>query len=857
MGDVYRARDTSLGRDAALKVLPEPWSADPSCIARFRREARVLASLHHPNVATLFGFHDVDGVRFLAMELVEGEDLAQRLLKGPLPVAETLAILQQVAEGLEEAHEQGIVHRDLKPANVRVTSGGRAKVLDFGLAQALRDEPLGEAASDESPTLNANLTRIGAVLGTAGYMSPEQARGKPVDRRTDIWSFGCLLYECLTGRPAFSGETVTDTLVAVLEREPDWSALPPGTPRTVRDLLRRCLRRNPEERKRDIGDARVLIQEARGRLSDPSGRRMAGLVGAVIDAIGRRPGAGQVSFRIAALLGAVALGALARGWFLPATDPPPPLSVVLSVPDLNVSRPDGNAAIAPDGSTVAYVGGDRLRVRSLRRFEERDVPGGLGAAGFGWSPGSDVLAFVNDHRLWTWSLDTAESRPVCAIPLSGECTGIAWMADDRIHFCLYAGGIWAVPAAGGEPELVLSPGDDEFDFHLPSTLPGGTEFVSVARRVVGPQEVFVFDTKGRRRHTVLHGEAISAAAYSPSGHLLLTRNGGAQEVSAVEFSVWRRSVSGEEFPLEPGLAYPSVAGNGDIVALQGRMDARFDLLRASPDGRWEQVADSLQGLESPAVSPDGQRVACSMVTDGNRDVWVLDLERGSRLRLTSDRASESRPRWSRDGEWIHYASRSPGRDRVMRVPAAGGASEVLGEAQGATPLPGGTRVLVERESRNRKDVDLLVLDPETGQMQPWLVTKFTERAPALSPDGQWIAYQSNEPGRFEVMLRAADGSDPAWPVSAGGGTQPEWDPSGRMLYFLGEKGLMRVSLEGGPTPAPGRPEPVFPEHESLLDPGSWSVGFSAAPGPHFLVVRPSMNDRQAGILLMRGWRPER
>jgi len=868
MGTVYRARDRKLEREVALKLLPDSFATDPERLLRLEREARALASLHHPNIASIFGLEEAAGRRFLVMELVAGEDLAARIRRAPISPDEVIAIGRQIAAGLEEAHQKGIVHRDLKPANLMITPDDHVKILDFGLARAYAGDAPAETDPSTSPTISAGLTAAGVVLGTAATMSPEQARGKPVDRRTDIWAFGCVLYECLTGRPAFQGETVSDLMVAILRTEPDWSSLPAATPAHLRELLARCLRKDPRTRLRDIGDARITLEELGGQIQRPDALLPADQA---LSAPPRRsrgrlwPWAVAAAFLAGALVSPLLwrrIGALPRS--------APPLRIALAAPDLD---PDSFSAptISLDGRSVAYTSRGRLWIRSLERFEDRAVPGSDGVGGMFWSPGGDAIGFSRDRHLWIWALESTASRMLCPIPGSGQMNGGIWMPDGRIYFCLFAGGVYAVPASGGEPELVLERAAREFDFHQPAPLPGGEEFVAVAHRDSGQQQVFTFSCARNERHPVLEMDELSTASYSPAGYLLLSRNWTTQDLWAVRFSPAARKAAGEPFLVERGAQGPSVAADGAMVYYQGDRESLFDLLWVTRDGGWELVPGGpFQGLNEPAVSPDGHRIAYSGVKDDNRDIWVLDLERGTRTRLTSDPANDFSPRWSRDGRTVFYRVWVPGLDHLWRVDAGGGATPgFLVEGSSIAPLPDGRSIVFAAPGADRRDSNLYLkpLDPGS-EPESLLATEFDEDQPAVSPDGRWLAYRTNEPGEEEIFVCRLAGAGPRRQASVGGGGNPMWGIRGDALYYWRGSTLMEVPVRGGADPEPEPPRPILSASELGVQAGATTytsgrastdyalIGFGGSPdGRRFLIGRRSPDDPRAGILYVQGWQP--
>ena len=629
MGEVYRAEDTTLKREVAIKVLPERFTQDAERLARFQREAQVLASLNHPNIAAIHSFEHSDGVHFLAMELVEGETLAQRVAKGPLPVEEALEVCRQIAEGLEAAHESGVIHRDLKPANVNVTPEGKVKILDFGLAKALEGE-IPAADISQSPTRTGEMTSAGVILGTAAYMSPEQARGKPVDKRADIWAFGCVLYEMLTGNQVFSGETATDILGAIVHKDPDWEALPEGTPRGIWRLLRRSLERDPHERLRDIGDARIEIGQA---ANDPRGADTVTFPSQQPIALWRQPTA------ITAVALALVIG-LSAAWLLkPAPPlPEPPLRQLTLEWGEDINRP----VISPNGRHVAYLRGPiGLRgvwIRDLDQEESRQiVPEGAVWSLF-WSPDSRFIGFRSADELKKVSLHGGPATTLCRV--SGPNHAVTWSPDSAsIVFAaiLPTPGLYEVPARGGEPQLLFEPEEDRYQ--APHFLPsqnGGRKLLYVVLSS-GQRQIVVQDLETGQKEFLTSGHD---PFFATTGHILY----GTVDLSglwAVPFSIETLQATGEPFPVRENASHHSVSRDGTLVYLGGGYRLQQLVWRDRTGSNLEAIGQPQQRIRAPALSPDGSRVAVLGLENGNIDVWAHDIVRGLKTRvITSPQSGE-------------------------------------------------------------------------------------------------------------------------------------------------------------------------------------------------------------------------
>jgi Tol biopolymer transport system component/tRNA A-37 threonylcarbamoyl transferase component Bud32 len=808
MGEVYAARDTKLDRRVAIKVLPAELSQDPERLARFEREAKLLASLNHPNIAHVYGFENAtleDGtssLHFLAMELVEGEDLSARLERGRIPVDEVVAIARQIAEALEEAHERGIVHRDLKPANVKVTPDGKVKVLDFGLAKAWAGESAASGASvdlSQSPTLAHTGTQAGVILGTAAYMSPEQARGRPVDKRADIWAFGVVLHEMLTGKLLFGGDTVSDVLAGVLKSEIDLGALPAGTPGTIRQLLRRCLERDPKKRLRDIGEARIAFEEPlppqQGPGATPSWR----------------------SPRTWAIAIAGGLVLFAAGWLLrpaPRLEDAPIRKVDLSIAGLDATL-GYMPSISPDGTRVVYVAGGHLRVRRLDGEDALDLPETDNGRYVSWSPDSKTLAFTRNERAWKVSSEGGQPTDLGAVPVDLVGSGgSAWTGDGQVVF---AGsdtvGLWAVPAAGGPGrELLALDRNAEADFHEIAALPEGRGLIFTVHRTGQPPDTIALLAGGSRRVLVqVPGESLRQPVYSPTGHLVYERETTTPGIWAVPFSLDRLETTGTPFLVVPGGSAPSVARDGTLCMV--RHDAgTIELVRVSRSGAVETVAQlagtdtsmlmrvpaatTFRGSGGLSLSPDGGRVALSLGYSAG-GLFVFDLGRGSLSELASD-VFPIRPVWTDGGERLAYASEHGARAWNLWSRRADGAEaeerlSTSGELQLPLALSPDGAHLVYMEGSGPKG-RLMVTSPAPGsQAHPLFRGQVAGGAASFSPDGRWLAYESWESERSDVFVRPFPEGDERFQLSTDGGEAPIWARNGEVFY-LANGGLWSVAV---------------------------------------------------------------
>ena len=654
MGVVLRARDTRLDRDVALKVLPEAFTADPDRLARFEREAKVLASLNHPNIGAIYGLEEQDGSRALVLELVEGPTLAERIARGPIPLDDARPIARQIAEALEAAHEQGVIHRDLKPANVKVRTDGTVKVLDFGLAKAFQPDPSDAAVSD-SPTisLTAAATQMGMVIGTAAYMAPEQAKGKPVDRRADVWAFGVVLYEMLTGRRPFAGADVSDTLAFVLTKEVDWAALPANLPASLTWLLRRCLDRDATRRLRDIGEARVALSDGNTVASMP-------MVPTVSDAAGTRLGTAWSRYLVAALVGGLVTGGIV--WSLTDAGAPTP-APTLRFTAARLTTPLTELAVSSDGTRIAYSAGlgpdAQLLVRDLR--EDSTLPMDAGFSGGGlslaFSPDGEWIAFYSARDNSLKRLPVQGGAPISIAETAEQPEGLSWGPDDTIVFSA-TGRLMRVPAGGGIPESATAP--DPGVFHRwPEVLPNGTDVVFTIWNGTGNGRVAVASlTSGLITELGVSG---TQPRYSGTGHLVFADGGS---LRTAPFDAEERTLGDvTTVPLRVAMTVGYIgqplfdlSDTGTLVYGAGLPDAR-SLVWVDRNGDEEPIDAPPGSYITPRLSSDGERVAFDRTDTGDSNIWVRDLARGTETLVTTDPAVDWTPLWTPDDRRLVFFSR--------------------------------------------------------------------------------------------------------------------------------------------------------------------------------------------------------
>jgi serine/threonine protein kinase/Tol biopolymer transport system component len=843
MGEVYRARDTRLGRDVALKVLPASFTNDAERAARFRREAQILASLNHPHIAQIYGLEEDSGTQCLVLELVDGESLDKRIARGPIPIPEALGIAKQIAEAVEAAHRKGIIHRDLKPANVQLDNDGTIKILDFGLAKPSDAIASGHRADSPTITSPAMMTAPGTLLGTAAYMSPEQARGMPADKQSDVWAFGCVLYEMLTGKRAFDGDTVTEIIATVIRDEPDWTALPPGLRTEFRLLFKRCLEKNRATRIGDLSVATFLLTEAAALSSSEGPARRRTTVGVGIGLL-----------VVVALGGAIALKIPERSSVAPRvtrfTITPAEDQALALDPDF-----DKEVAISPDGSYVVYRGGDvpQLLVRSMDDVGAHPVEGTAGALVPFVSPDAVSIGFVVRVGADTFEVRTIPASggrvvTVCRIR-SSLVGGGTWLTPDTIAFHA-PGGIWTVPSAGGVPQLLL-PDVADTRAVFPSPLPEGRGVLYAI--VSGTSEsaasrLAVLDSRtGRTKVLSIEG---FQPHYVGAGHLVYSASGS---IRSVRFDLESLSVNGEAVPVvdrvltltSVKVAHFAVSGNGTLVYIPGDVQKNEftsprSLVSVDRRGREELVGAPQRAYGLLRLSPDGSRVAID-IRDQENDIWIWDFRSRALSRLTFDPAADRAPLWTPDGRRIIFSSIRSGAQNLYWQPADGtGVPERLTTSsagqQPASISPDGASVAYsEREQDRAVHIGVLALDRRAAAQV--LRSSVELRNPELSPDGHWLAYESNESGRVEVYVRPFPNVEGGrWQVSTGGGAKPAWSRNGHELFYLAGNAMMVVAVQTVATFEAGSPAKLFDalDYSSVLEGRTYDL---SADGKRFLMSK--------------------
>jgi serine/threonine protein kinase/Tol biopolymer transport system component len=876
MGEVYRARDSKLSRDVALKVIPQAFAHDEQRMARFQREAQVLASLNHTHIASIYGFEESGGVRALVMELVEGPTLAERIKQGAIPIEEALPIAKQIAEALECAHERGIVHRDLKPANIKLTHDGKVKVLDFGLAKALLDGSSSQDISN-SPTLTMASTKEGIILGTAAYMSPEQAKGKAVDRRSDIWSFGVVLFEMLTGEQTFGGETVSDALAAIIKDSPDWNSLPKSTPRAIRDLLQRCLQKDPRQRLQAIGDARIAIEEVlSGAVQDTAST-------SEVAASASLPAAQSwrrfVPWAIAAVLGValfVSLFALRE-----ASQPSARRIVELSMsipPDQQLDRGNGPAVvISPDGSRFVYAtreggsGAGRLYVREMDKSAALLLDGAGSAASPFFSPDSQWIGFFNDGKLKKISVRGGAAIALCDV---AGFRGGAWGEDGTIIAPLqFTSALYRVRADGSKPELIthLDKARSETTHRWPQLLPGGKAVLFTAsadNNFFGRAAVEAASLETGTPKLLV--ENAYFGRYLPGGYLAYVSQG---TVFVVPFDAQGLKVTGAAIPVLQGVdadlsnggAQISFSDGGAAVYLSGgALDRNPNVVLLDRKGNASVLMNDQPEAASPSLSPDGKRLAFQKTTG----VWIHDLARGTTSPLNPGAAPAIFPVWTADGERLAY-ERPEGTGAAAVQGIYWKRSDGSGEEEALTPLRRNVNVAPSSWSPDGQTLAIYGFSEKDGSCcEMWTVTMnekgkpqeprrfpFQESSiengilPRFSPDGHWVAYVSTELGIPQVYVVPFPGSGGKWQVSADGGSEPRWSKTGHEIFYVRGSSVIAVpySVEKNSFQL-GKPEKLFDGVElrapftsyDVMPDGQHFVMFQFAGGRSALLSQPTV-----------------
>jgi serine/threonine-protein kinase len=846
MGAVYRARDEKLGRDVALKILPAEFAQNVERLARFQREARTLASLSHPHIASIHGLEEADGERFLVLELVEGEDLSQRMQRGPIPLDEALPIAVQIAEALESAHERGIIHRDLKPANVKLTPDGQIKLLDFGLARAMAGSTEDDEDLEHSPTITAAFTAAGTILGTAAYMSPEQARGRTIDRRADIWAFGAVLFEMLNGRRLFAGETVSDTLASVIKEEPDYEALPGDTPPVISALLRRCLQKDPKRRLQSIGEARIAIQELQqGNEVSLAGSTLLspGTVAEIRDA----PSARRIPLLawVAALVAVGAIGFL-LGTRQDAPESNPRLrKYTLQPKDLSVLYPT-QPALSPDGRRIAYFAGTVLRIQDLHTLEPIEVPESDGATAPFWSPDGQWLGFGLHGRIYKVLATGGRPESVCDVDFS-PLDGAAWGDDGNMILAPDSGPMQIVSAQGGDPQVLFPLGTGETDYHTPCVLPGGRGIVFTTHSQEGRDTIEVL-SEGRRKVLLKIPDArleyATWSATAPSknqGHLVYHRLNTNPGIWAVPFDLQSLELTGDPFLVDANGAFPSLGRDGSLLYANTTGQGPMRLVLVDRKGTIVQrLGEPTEGLFGFAISPDGKSILLEREDNGNDDIWLHDIRRQTTTRMTFSPDDEQHPCWLGRGDRIVYTS-----DNTLWVRPTSGAGEpqlLVDDGYAASSVPASewiAYVVYQRDTGN--DVYCHKID-STDEPRALVRTPASESGPQISPDGRHLIYMSSETGRNEVYLIPFPTGEGKWQVSTHGGVWPRWNPSGQEIIFRVSSGstakMMSVAVETEPTLKLGEPRELFAATDApSLQYMSGFAAYGVMPGSDLLLMQ--------------------
>jgi serine/threonine-protein kinase len=842
MGEVYRAVDTKLDRKVALKVLPETVATSAERLARFEREAKALAALNHPNVA---GIHQVEhdsGVHFLVMELAEGQTLAQKIQGGALSLEEALPIALQIAEGLESAHDRGIIHRDLKPANVMLAGDGTVKILDFGLARAMDADPgdsvPGASLASHSPTFTARVTGAGMLLGTAAYMSPEQARGDVADRRADIWAFGIVLFEMLSGETVYAGKTLSDTLAGVLARDPAWDKLPADVPRPIHRLLQRCLNKEASERLQAIGEARIAI---RNFLADPSAAGEAGA--ASTSDVSTGPGWGRLAL---VALPLIAVAAIAAWLAKPSPPPPPPRQVEASLTIEGIELMAGigsSVVLSRDGSTLAYFTGvgsnptGKIRLRDTHTLVTRTLDEIDAGYNVFFSPDGNWLGYVTPNEMYKVAVTGGAPLKLTGVARS---RGASWGGDSVIVYTPNPGsGLNRISEAGGESTEITQLEEGETSRRFPQHLPGDRHvlYTAVTSSKASENVIKIVDLESGQSEVVHRGG--THARYTASGHLLYWREA---TVFGAPFDLKTMKMTGIPVPVLQGVlgnseggAHFDVAEDGTLIYVPGEATESVEILHSiqwiDRSGQLTPVTEAQgQYAAGTSFSSDQKMVAVSRFIDGNGDIWLIDRERSTQTRLTFADATDVFPYWSPDDRSVYFSSRRTGAFEIFKKAADGSdeATRVVESEHDAilTDVSSDGRWLTYSVSDPESLNDIWVAPVDGGEApREFLATAYDENMSKFSPDGRWIAYESNESGEFEIYIRPFPGPGGRWQVSAAGGRHPRWSADGKRLFYISDGDqLNEVPIEAaGAAIRAGRVESIVKIGGRLRGRSAWQV----------------------------------